>query len=111
MGAEAAARDSRGVGLQATPNVLRGSTGPSAGAEAGVTVGGDRAIGRSRRAALDGQPGGTTRMEPRGQPVQHVPVDAHVIHKVGDISALPGEDHFRGIDAANRGAHLVTGSH
>ena len=24
--------------------------------------------------------------------IQHVPVDAHVIHKFGDISALPGED-------------------
>ena len=28
--------------------------------------------------------------------VQHVSVDAHVIHKLGDISALPREDHLGG---------------
>ena len=45
--------------------------------------------------------------------VQHVSVDAHVIHKLGDISALPGEDHLCGgvINAANRRARLVTGTH
>ena len=26
--------------------------------------------------------------------IQHVSVDAHVKHKLGDISALPGEDHL-----------------
>ena len=28
--------------------------------------------------------------------VQHVPVDAHVIHELGHISAMPGEDHLGG---------------
>ena len=34
-------------------------------------------------------------------------------HELGHVCALPGEDHFRGgmIDAANRGARLVAGSH
>ena len=36
-----------------------------------------------------------------------------VIHKLGDTSALPGEDHLGGgvVNAANRRALLVTGSH
>ena len=45
--------------------------------------------------------------------VQQVPVDAHVMHKLGDISVFPGEDHLGGgvVNAANRRAHLVPGSH
>ena len=45
--------------------------------------------------------------------VKEVPIDAHVIHELGHVCALPGGDHLRGglINAANRGAHLVAGSH
>ena len=36
--------------------------------------------------------------------VEKIPVDAHVVHEPGHISALPGEHHFRGsvVDADDR---------
>ena len=45
--------------------------------------------------------------------VQDITVDAHVEHELGHVGTLPGERHFREsvIDANDRGAHFVTGSH
>ena len=41
-----------------------------------------------------------------------VTVDTHVVHEIGHVSALPGENHLRGgmINAGNGGAHLVAGA-
>ena len=43
--------------------------------------------------------------------VQEVAVDAHVVHQLGYISALPGKHHLCGgvINASDRQAHLVAG--
>ena len=45
--------------------------------------------------------------------IVQIPFDAHVIHELGHVSALPGEEHLSGsvINADDRKAHLVTGSH
>ena len=69
MGTEAAARDSRGVGLRATPAVLRDSTGPLAEAEEqdwrqeeterSGGVNGRALDGKTRGATLIGQDGAT----------------------------------------------------
>ena len=45
--------------------------------------------------------------------IQDVPVDAHVIHELGDISALSGQHEFSGcvIHSVDSGAQLITGAH
>ena len=45
--------------------------------------------------------------------VQEVAVDAHVIHELGYVSALSGEDHFHGdvIKTCDRRSHFVTSPH
>ena len=44
--------------------------------------------------------------------VEKIPVDAHVVHEHGHISALHGENHLGWglIEADDRRAHLITGS-
>ena len=45
--------------------------------------------------------------------VQYVPIDAHVIHELGDISALPRQDEFSGcvVHSVDSRAQFVTGAH
>ena len=45
--------------------------------------------------------------------VQYVPIDAHVIHELGDIRALPRQDEFSGcvVHSVDGRAQLVTGAH
>ena len=45
--------------------------------------------------------------------IQYVPVDAHVIHELGDISTLPRQHEFSGcvVHTIDSGAQLVTGTH
>ena len=45
--------------------------------------------------------------------VKEVPIDAHVTHELGRVCTLLGADRLCGgvINAADRGAHLVAGSH
>ena len=65
------ARGSDGAEARAAPAARRGSARPVAeGRGARAAVGGDRATGRSRGEAFDGQTSGptvTSRMEPQGQ--------------------------------------------
>ena len=44
---------------------------------------------------------------------QYVPVDAHVIHELGDISTLPRQHEFSGcvVHTIDSGAQLDTGTH
>ena len=45
--------------------------------------------------------------------VQDVAVDVHVVHRLGQVTTLPAEDHLRGgvVDADDRGAHFVASTH
>ena len=45
--------------------------------------------------------------------IEQIPVDAHVTHELGHVSALPVEDHLSGgvINTDDRRAHLNAGSH
>ena len=45
--------------------------------------------------------------------VEHVAVDAHVVHELGHISTLPGEDHLSGgvVNTDDRGTYLIASSH
>ena len=43
--------------------------------------------------------------------MQHVPIVAHVIHELGDISALPGEDHLGGGVSQSAPRHRLALTH
>ena len=45
--------------------------------------------------------------------IQYVPIDAHVIHELGDISTLPRQDEFSGcvVHTVDGRAQFITGAH